>query len=285
MRILIGYKGCEPSKAALHDLRHAGLPEKTEILVMTVAESWPGSGDLSAAEAIAAEGAELVRRDFPACTVLSETAPGSPPREILARAESFHPDLIIVGEPRYSVRQNNVLIGNTSHTLLTEAKCSVRIARGNLNEASHTERIVVGFDGSAGSIRAVESVAERKWETGTCVRLLSVADSSVLDSIGRFTPQMTNASVQTKFASQWAESLAASSKENLSKAGICASVELKLGHAKDVIIKEAEDWDADTIFVGPHSSANSFERFLIGSVSAAVAARAHCSVEVVRDPN
>jgi nucleotide-binding universal stress UspA family protein len=158
----------------------------------------------------------------------------------------------------------------------------VRIARGSINEVPHPERIIVGFDGSAGSTRAVEAIAARSWPDGTDVRLLSVADSSVLDAIGRFKPQMANASVHTKFASQWAQSLAAGSKAKLNKAGIPSSVELRLGHAKDVIVNEAEEWHADTIFVGPHCTDDSFERFLLGSVSAAVAARAPCSVEVVR---
>jgi nucleotide-binding universal stress UspA family protein len=51
-----------------------------------------------------------------------------------------------------------------------------------------------------------------------------------------------------------------------------------------VLITEAEDWDADCIFVGAKGM-RGIERLLIGSVSAAVAARAHCSVEVVRGPN
>ncbi|MEP6789432.1 MAG: universal stress protein, partial [Acidobacteriota bacterium] len=62
------------------------------------------------------------------------------------------------------------------------------------------------------------------------------------------------------------------------------SVDVRLGDPKEAIADEAARWNADTIFVGPHCSPNSFERFLVGSVSAAVAARAHCSVEVVRRP-
>ena len=48
-----------------------------------------------------------------------------------------------------------------------------------------------------------------------------------------------------------------------------------------VIIREAERWSADCIFVGAKGQ-SAIERFLLGSVSASVAARAPCSVEVVR---
>ena len=129
---------------------------------------------------------------------------------------------------------------------------------------------------------AVDAIAARTWPADTKVKLLVAADSLVLGSIGRFVPQMTGVAVETKFASQWAEALASTALAKLTKAGILSSVEVRLGHPKDVIIEEAEDWNADNIFVGPHCAANSFERFLIGSVSAAVANRAHCSVEVIR---
>ena len=281
MRILIGYNGSEASRGALNDLHHAGMPSNAVALVITVVEGRASAKSLFEAARIAAEGTAELRKRFPKWTVAGETAFGSPPAQILTHAETFRPGLIVVGEPRHNHREG-IFIGSTSHALLTGSRCSVRIARGEISEVPHPERIIVGFDGSAGSTRAVESIAARTWPDGTDVRLLSVADSSVLDAIGRFKPQMTNVSVQTKFASQWAQSLAAGSKAKLSKAGILSSVELRLGHAKDVIVSEAEEWHADTIFVGPHCTDDSFERFLLGSVSAAVAARAPCSVEVVR---
>jgi nucleotide-binding universal stress UspA family protein len=48
-----------------------------------------------------------------------------------------------------------------------------------------------------------------------------------------------------------------------------------------VMVEEAEHWEADSIFVGT-SGKGRVGRWLLGSVSAAVVARAHCSVEVVR---
>ena len=50
---------------------------------------------------------------------------------------------------------------------------------------------------------------------------------------------------------------------------------------KALLCSEAEDLMADCIFVGARGMGR-LERFLIGSVSSGVAARAHCSVEVVR---
>src|SRR6266545_3730387 len=53
------------------------------------------------------------------------------------------------------------------------------------------------------------------------------------------------------------------------------------GSAREVILDEAERWDADLIVLGSHGY-NGWQRFLLGSVSHAVATHAHCSVEIVR---
>jgi nucleotide-binding universal stress UspA family protein len=55
------------------------------------------------------------------------------------------------------------------------------------------------------------------------------------------------------------------------------------GNPKEVILEEAEKWNADLIVVGSHGR-RGFKRFLLGSVSEAVAMNAHCSVVVVRNP-
>ena len=53
------------------------------------------------------------------------------------------------------------------------------------------------------------------------------------------------------------------------------------GSAREAILDEAERWGADLIVLGSHSY-NGWQRFLLGSVSHAVATHAHCSVEIVR---
>ena len=56
------------------------------------------------------------------------------------------------------------------------------------------------------------------------------------------------------------------------------------GQPKRRIPEEAEAWGATCVFVGAKGM-RGVERLLMGSVSAAVAARAHCSVEVTRGPD
>jgi nucleotide-binding universal stress UspA family protein len=67
----------------------------------------------------------------------------------------------------------------------------------------------------------------------------------------------------------------------LKTAGPNVSQRIKWGAPCGIILDEAEDWKADMIFVGARGLGR-FKRLLLGSVSSAVAARAKCSVEVVR---
>ena len=54
-----------------------------------------------------------------------------------------------------------------------------------------------------------------------------------------------------------------------------------LVHPKEAILDEASRWNADLIVVGSHGRGG-IDRFLLGSVSEAVALHATCSVEIIR---
>jgi nucleotide-binding universal stress UspA family protein len=67
------------------------------------------------------------------------------------------------------------------------------------------------------------------------------------------------------------------------KAGLRATGEVTESHESPVraILGMADLWGADLIVVGSHGR-RGVDRYLMGSVSEAVALHAHCSVEVVR---
>ena len=67
----------------------------------------------------------------------------------------------------------------------------------------------------------------------------------------------------------------------LNAAGLEVSSTVSGADPKLAIIQEAENCEADCIFVGT-SGLNRLGRLLLGSLSTAVVTRAHCSVEVVR---
>ena len=67
----------------------------------------------------------------------------------------------------------------------------------------------------------------------------------------------------------------------LKSAGLRATAQVLTGKPSQVLLAEAESWAADCIFVGARGL-NALERVLLGSVSSALAASAHCSVEIVK---
>jgi nucleotide-binding universal stress UspA family protein len=79
----------------------------------------------------------------------------------------------------------------------------------------------------------------------------------------------------------WVPKMVDAMAEPLWNRGLIVSSVIKEGDPKQILLDEAEHWGADCLFVGARGLSR-IERFLLGSVSAAVATRAHCSVEVVR---
>jgi nucleotide-binding universal stress UspA family protein len=228
-----------------------------------------------------AEGAAAqLRASFPQWEVRADAVPGSPARMILETAEAWGADLIIVGSHGRTAL-GRFFLGSVSNKVVTEAHTAVRVARGRLEEdVNRPARLIVGFDGTPGAVAAAESVARRRWPAGTEVRLLSaqlpippLAADHLLVPVADW---VRGEQARVRDA-------AAAARRELEAAQLSVSTVTRDGDPKAVICDEAEQWGADAIFVGAQSQSR-LDRFLLGSVSAAVAARAHCSVEVVRQP-
>jgi nucleotide-binding universal stress UspA family protein len=296
MKVLIGYDGSDCANAALEDLLRAGLPDTGEALVISVTErSFPppppssyriaeesfavgGIGAVVAAQravqpvleeyGMAFQASRIVKSLFPTWEVGSEEHVGSPAREILWRAEKWGADMIVVGSQGHSAL-GRLFLGSVSQRVVTDATCSVRVARAHASEKDSPVRIIVGIDGSPGSDLALQRVAARSWPEGTEVRLVTSVDPL----------HMYAMSADDKFA--FARSFHQAGEQILRRAGLRVESIIKEADIKSLLIEEAERWNADSIFMGARGL-NRVERFVLGSVSTAVVARAHCSVEVAR---
>jgi nucleotide-binding universal stress UspA family protein len=144
------------------------------------------------------------------------------------------------------------------------------------------------MDGSPDAEAAVHAVAVREWPAGSAVRLLTAFDARMCTALAFMRPSGDMGSERDRgvevsdvderaWMSKRVEAIAAP----LHTRGLTVSSVIIEGDPKSVLPEEAERWGADSIFVGARGLSR-VERFLLGSVSAAVAARAHCSVEVVR---
>ena len=127
-------------------------------------------------------------------------------------------------------------------------------------------KILIGYDGSACSDAALDDLKLAGLPENTEASVMSVAEVWLpLENV--------NGNAGDKFESDpYLEKLTEKHRQKAKKA--VAEFE--------ILVKEAEIWHADSIFVGANRFGSRVERFLLGSVSSAVAARAQCTVEVVR---
>ena len=311
MKILIAYDGSECADAALDDLNQAGLPPKAEAHILSVAEVWlplppPSSFEIleqarqakSPAElqhsfakgcraakealALAERAKDRVVTKFPDWTVTANSSCGSPAWELVAKADEWKPDLIVVGSHGRTALGRFVL-GSVSQRVLTEARSSVRVSRGRVDEPNSPVRIIVGTDGSPASEEALRSVAARMWPPRSEVRIVLVDDPLAPEILGKLIPPLGETIEEDRREERaWVEKISKRSMDILREAGVKVTCVVREGDPKRELCKAAEEWGADCIFVGSAGFSNRLERFVLGSVSAAVAARAHCSVEVVR---
>ncbi|MEQ1762308.1 MAG: universal stress protein [Pyrinomonadaceae bacterium] len=310
MKLLIAYDGSRCSEAALDDLVRAGLPDSCEALVISVAEVWlpPPSGSsngtgikldlesermirraydknnmrVAEANTLANHAKARLQRMFPRWQVAAEATYGSPAWEILARADEFQANLIVVGSHGRSAI-SRFFLGSISQKVLTEAQCSVRVARGRIEVDPTPVRIVIGFDGSKGAQAAVDVVASRPWRDYSEIRLVTATEATAPSTVGRFIAPITHLVEEVNETErEWIERLADIALTKLASKHITTSLHLRAGNPKNVLVEETEKWNADCMFVGANAYGSRIERFLLGSTSAAVAARAPCSVEVVR---
>jgi nucleotide-binding universal stress UspA family protein len=312
MKILIGYDGSECADAALDDLIHAGLPPDAEAQILSVGEVWlppppPSTYEIIEQARVAKSQAELeqnyakhcpaakealalaqrardrVQTNFPNWKVSANSSCGSAAWELVSVADQWQPDLIVVGSHGRTALGRFVL-GSVSQRVLTEAHCSVRIARGRVDEPDSPVRIIVGTDGSAGSEEALKAVAVRAWPATSEVMVVLVDDPLAPEFLGKIIPPLGEMIEEDlREEKKWVERVSESSVELLRAATIKVKSVVREGDPKRELCKAAEEWGADCIFVGSTGFSNRFERFILGSVSAGVAARAHCSVEVVRN--
>ena len=199
---------------------------------------------------------------------------GIPAEVVVARGDARHlipffarkwsSDLIFV---RAHVRKDltHWMLGSVARAVVTSSPCSVQIVRvgEDRTQTLHSaRRVLLATDGSQTASTAAEALSVRPWPEGSEFRIVTVEEPWVIkptDVIGNIS----------------------SAEQFLASAGLKVAVEVLSGNPKEVILEEAKKWNADLIVVGSHGR-RGFKRFLLGSVSEAVAMNAHCSVVVVR---
>jgi nucleotide-binding universal stress UspA family protein len=307
LKLLIGYDGSPGAADAVQDLARAGLPSaEVEALVLCVADLLTGLlGEelvhgypaavlkqarfhaeqlVAEARTIAQEGADRLRSLFPDWTIAADAAADSPYWGLVKRAEQLHVDLLVVGSQGRSAF-GRLMLGSVSQNAVLYATCSARIGRRRQGQSAGSTaspvRIIIGWDGSDDASAAVRAVASRPWPPGSRARLVSAIDLRLSTAV---LPGELAALPLTSMPDErtWLTDRARAAADSLRATGLEVDDPLvRPGDPKRVLVDEADAFAADCIFVGAKGQSR-VQRILLGSVSGAVAARASCSVEVVR---
>jgi nucleotide-binding universal stress UspA family protein len=143
-------------------------------------------------------------------------------------------------------------------------------------------KILLAADESKFSDAATNAVIAQIKAEGTEVYLLHVIEpfpEHQAEKNGTAeSPDFVAARLQLR---EYAKKLLSRATRKLRSAGFEVTSCVEEGDARDAILNRAESWRADLIVVGSHGR-KGLDRFLIGSVSEAVARQARCSVEIVR---
>jgi nucleotide-binding universal stress UspA family protein len=144
-------------------------------------------------------------------------------------------------------------------------------------------KILLAIDDSKFSQAATEALVSQAKPKETEVKVLHVIEPIPLYPEGQawgYGEITTPASQEER---KDAEELVARYGQRLRDAGFSVTTAIEQGSPKLVIIDFAREWKADLVILGSHGR-KGVDRFLMGSVSEAVARHAPCSVQIVRLP-
>ncbi|HXY15980.1 MAG TPA: universal stress protein, partial [Terriglobales bacterium] len=305
MKILLGVDGSIFSKAANQAVMEQARPQSDEVRVVHVVDIltiripdglayYPGiehsrDSQRRIAETLVADAAKSLRSSG-LLQVTTDIEWGNPKSKIIDNAAEWRADLIVLGS-HGRTGLDRFLMGSVADAVMRHAHCSVELVRilpgANGTKDSYRvpegkfTRILLAIDDSRFSEAAIRMVCEQLHSLGTKLRVLHVVEPPALlvaREMGGYDPTLEHVwEAQTREA----EDLVTKVAKKFCGTGLEVTTCVAQGDPKTKILDEAQEWKADLIVIGSHGRAG-VARFLMGSVSEAVAHHAHCSVEVVR---
>lgn len=304
MKILIGHDGSAGADAIFADLERAGLPARAEALVLSACPPFlplealapngmmPPAYERAYAEAYAnhqsivkgtlarAQGAaRKLAAVFPGWKIKAEAVTDTAAHALLDKASAWNADLIVLASRGWS-EFGKLILGSVADRVLNHAAGPVRISRLRKGARAGAPKLLIAFDGSKHAEAAVAAVAARAWPKGTRATVLAVSEFQLrMGDIAMALAKSTGRSGQST-PWPWMEGRLAKAAKALTAAGLTADTALIIGEPRHAILEQAKNLKADCVFLGSHGYTG-LRRVMLGSVSAAVAAHAPCSVEVI----
>jgi nucleotide-binding universal stress UspA family protein len=136
-------------------------------------------------------------------------------------------------------------------------------------------RILVAIDGSQGAHRALTTALELTRLTGA--HLTALAIEGPLPAYAATIGEVEEVKRQKD---QFFVGVAEDAREQAEAAGVPVEVEVRAGHAAELITRYAREHDADLVVVG--HKGHFLQDYVLGSTADRVAHHAHCPVMIVK---
>jgi nucleotide-binding universal stress UspA family protein len=198
---------------------------------------------------------------------------GHPAQQIVALAQESSADLIVLGNRGHS-RLWGELLGHTADRVNEHAPCSVLIVRSKKEEARY-RKMLIGFDGSSASERALRTGLALAKHIGSEVDVLWIDEAPV----ARATP--SEAHDDELRARDFFITLRKTIDSAAAEQGLEVNAGLRRGNAPRILVGEAESGGFRLIVVGHRGHSGLWGR-LLGGAADRVSHHAQCDVLIVR---
>jgi nucleotide-binding universal stress UspA family protein len=198
---------------------------------------------------------------------------GHPAQEIVAFAQESRVDLIVLGNRGHS-RLWGELLGHTADRVNEHAPCSVLIVRSK-KEAARYRKMLIGFDGSSASERALQSGLALAKQIGSEVDVLWIDEVSVTHGA------QTEVRDDEKRARDFFNTLRKTIDSAAIRRGLEVNAGFRRGNAPRILVGEADSGGFRLIVIG-HRGHSGLWGKLLGGVADRVSHHAQCDVLIVR---
>jgi nucleotide-binding universal stress UspA family protein len=292
MKILLALDLSTGSQVAVDEVAMRPWPAGTSVHVVGVADTEklpfaPGVVEEILARTKITMNSAAERLEHVGLTATPHVLTGDPRTKIIEEAKTLGVDLIVVGA-HSGGDIAGFLLGSVAKAVIRTAHCSVEVIRHAHRAPGHHPgmRVLLAVDESDISAAAAKAMAARRWPAESEFCVMSVVDLAPSFLQAAFEPAFIDPKgmeEMRELAVQRAQNAITGARQALAGAGLRTSEHLSvlLEEPKKAILDQAKEWHADLIVVGSHGR-RGFQRFMLGSVSEAVAMHANCSVEIVR---